>query len=65
MHLLTNTKSHCLTNTPARFGARRRLLQGVPSFLLHFAARRMVVNSCPAMCCGTVYKLWYTNNALK
>jgi len=65
MHRLSSTKSHCLTNTPTRFRARRPLLRGVPLFLLHFAARRMIVNNCPAMCCGTVYTLWYTNNTLK
>ena len=30
MHNLSYTKSHCLTDTPARFSARRHL-QGVPS----------------------------------
>ena len=49
MHHLSNTKSHRLTNIPTRFDARRRLLQGVPSYLLHFAARLMVVNVRPCV----------------
>jgi len=36
MPYLSYTKSRCLTNTPKRFGARRRLIQGVPSQLLTF-----------------------------
>jgi hypothetical protein len=65
MHDLSDTKLRCLTNTPTCFGACRPHLMGVPSYLLHLSACRMVVNNCPAMCCGTVYKLWYTNNSLK
>jgi hypothetical protein len=35
MYHFSHTKSSCLSNTPTRFGARRRHLQGVPSQLVH------------------------------
>jgi len=35
MYRFPYTKSSCLSNTPTRFGTRRRHLQGVPSQLVH------------------------------
>ena len=35
MYHFSYTKSSCLSNTPTRFGARRRHLQGGPSQLVH------------------------------
>jgi hypothetical protein len=51
MHRLSYTKSRCLTNTPARIGARRRHLQGVPSQMLtsqHVKCLHTTVRPCVA-----------------
>jgi hypothetical protein len=51
MHYLSCTKSRCLINTPMRFGARCRHLQGAPFQLLTSHHFKWPSNLCPNTCC--------------
>jgi len=52
MHHLSYTKSRGLTNTPKRFGTRRRHLQGMPSQTLTFHHVKWFQNTV-RLCCNT------------